>query len=570
MTVLAYVKVENFRSVRSVTLDQLGDYSPIAGLNSAGKSNVLRALNLFFTGTVDESRAPLDFQTDYSSHAPSGKKKEVAVTVGIRLGADFKVPRQGDFEKNHGITDIVYIRRRWNLALDNVSPQDSFSFGADLSAMADAAPDEVGALLGYIRAVRFVYVPNHARPADLIEQELRPLRSALVQRLRSTTVYKKTPVNDLLQELAAIGDRMFGDVSEQLGRGLPGTTISANLPADFADLVFEVGLNAITAGQARPPELEGSGAQSFMLLHILDLADRTRRAGGFGWVQASVWAIEEPESFLHAGLRAQFSTDLAAYAAQERRQVFVTTHQDEFLRVADEVLTARKGDNGTIVVRSNAREAIIETTKREITSFRHPLFVHTDLPMVIVEGKFDAIHLRAALQNLGLRPRWRLVAPQAAFGQEVGGDSIYGFLNFNRAVIASRPTSSPVIVLRDWETTDVAKYDKVLAAHPYSKALICDPSCVNPDLSEDFVGIERYLETSLITKCVPATKLGLEHAQADARRTIKRKDLEATKTLMAAEVEAGSDPGVYMHLLAQWLDNEVTAIIDTIPSSAFT
>ncbi|WP_296607196.1 AAA family ATPase, partial [Nocardioides sp.] len=230
-------------------------------------------------------------------------------------------------------------------------------------------------------------------------------------------------------------------------------------------------MNAITGDVARSPEYEGSGAQSFMLLHILDLADRTRRGGGFGWVQASVWAIEEPESFLHAGLRAQFSSDVANYAAEERRQVFVTTHQDEFMRVSDEVWTARKNSNGTLLARATARDAIAEATQREITTFRHPLFTSTDLPMVVVEGKFDAVHLRAALKALDLRPRWRLVAPQAAFGQEVSGDSIYGFLNFNRAVIASRPESSPVIVLRDWETADVSKYMKALQVHPYSSAI---------------------------------------------------------------------------------------------------
>lgn len=569
MSVLAYVRVENFRSIRSITLSDLGDYLPIVGLNSSGKSNVLRALNLFFTGNVDEAGDPLDFQTDYSSHAPSGKKKEVAVTVGIRLGETFKVPRQKDFEQQHGITDVIYIRRQWNLALDNVSSQDTFRFGANVNALDVAAPDEVGAVLAYIRAVRFVYIPNHARPADLIRQELAPLQATLVQRLRSTAVYRNMAVNDLLLELGTIGDRMFGGVAERLGKGLAGTTISANLPADFADLVFDVGVNAITGGVARSPEFEGSGAQSFMLLHILDLADRTRRGGGFGWVQASVWAIEEPESFLHAGLRAQFSIDLASYASQERRQVFVTTHQDEFMRVAEDVWTARKTDSGTTVARAAAREAIAEATQREITTFRHPLFTSTDLPMVIVEGKFDAVHLRAALQSLDLRPRWRLVAPQAAFGQEVGGDSIYGFLNFNRAVIASRPVSSPVIVLRDWEATDVSKYAKALAVHPYSRALVCDATLANPELSEDFVGIERYLETELISSHVPDKKLGLEHAGADARRTIKRADLEAAKSAMAQDVEAGADPGTYMHLLAQWLDNEVMSIIGEIPSSAF-
>ncbi len=103
--------------------------------------------------------------------------------------------------------------------------------------------------------------------------------------------------------LTQMGDRMFGDVSKQVTLGLPRTAVAANLPADFADLVFTFGVTAITEGDStrRTPEYEGSGAQSYMLLHILNLVDKTRRAGNFGWVQASVWAVEEPESFLHAG-----------------------------------------------------------------------------------------------------------------------------------------------------------------------------------------------------------------------------------------------------------------------------
>ncbi|WP_296607197.1 hypothetical protein, partial [Nocardioides sp.] len=92
---------------------------------------------------------------------------------------------------------------------------------------------------------------------------------------------------------------------------------------------------------------------------------------------------------------------------------------------------------------------------------------------------------------------------------------------------------------------------------------------VNPELSEDFVGIERYLSTELIENRVPANKLGLEHAGPGARRTIKRGDLEAAKAGLAADVEGGADPGMHMHLLAQWLDTEVMAIISKIPPEAF-
>ena len=50
----------------------------------------------------------------------------------------------------------------------------------------------------------------------------------------------------------------------------------------------------------------------------------------FGWKKASLWAFEEPESFLHAGLRSRFAQDLAEYAGQDKRQIIVNTHHEEF------------------------------------------------------------------------------------------------------------------------------------------------------------------------------------------------------------------------------------------------
>ncbi len=569
-SVLNYVRIENFRSIRSLVMSELDDYNALVGLNSAGKSNVLRALNLFFNDFVDESRKPLDFGDDYSSFAPSGKKKRVAVTVGISLGSSFKVPRQKDFESRNNLVSTIYIERIWNLAGDTQSNQEFFRFGADISSMGVATPEDLSSILAYIRAVRFVYIPNHARPSDLIRQELEPLRSTLVARLRSTAAYRESNVNDVLAELGRLGDRMFGDVSDRLQAGLPDTSISATLPDDFADLLFDVGVSAISSGRARAPEYEGSGAQSFMLLHILDLADRTRRSGGFGWVQASVWAMEEPESFLHAGLRAQFSTDLLAYARDPRRQVFVTTHQDEFVRVAASAWTAAKRPDGdTGIVKASAKDALRDATRREITSFRHPLFTSTDRPIVIVEGRYDAIYFRSAIESLGIRPRWRLFSPQDAFGDEVGGDSILPYLQWNSAVVSSRPDIAPIIVLRDWEAKDADKYSKYLKGHPYSRALTCDASIANPELDESWVGVERFLSSDYIKECIPASRIGLDSSAPGARLSIKRATLEEFKPSLSRGIASGADPGDHLRDLAQWLDTQVEAIINEIPARAF-
>jgi hypothetical protein len=570
LDVIKYLRIENFRSIRSLTLDDLPSYIPVMGLNSAGKSNILRALNLFFNNFIDEGQAGLHLAADYSGFAPRGKKRTVSVTVGLSLKGDIRVRGVSEFEKNNSIQNVIYIRRSWFRGAAQDSVIDAFYFGSEPDDLRQATADESLVLQTYIRAVRFVYVPNHARPSELIRAELEPLRPDLIRRLRGTKAFKDSNVQDLMAALAGMGPTMFGGVSTAVERGLPSTTIAADLPSDFGDLLFSVGVNAISAGGiSRAPEYEGSGAQSFMFLHILDLADRSRRSSDFGWTQASVWAIEEPESFLHAGLRARFSTDLANYSSDSRRQVLVTTHQDEFARVSTDVWTAEMASEGTRVQRLTARDAIAKATRLEIMTFRHPLFSHVDQPLVIVEGLYDAVHLRAALTNLGARIRWRLVAPSEIFDADAGGDGVLEYLKYNSQAIASRPDAAPVIVLRDWEDKKKSQYDKALKGHEYSTCLIADPSLVNPDLDETFVGIERYLSSEIWRSVVPAESIGLEHGGENARMSIKRKVLEKWKPELAKAVQGGEAPGVYMNSLAEWIDAQVVEVLNSVPASNF-
>ncbi|SEO62153.1 AAA family ATPase [Amycolatopsis saalfeldensis] len=77
MQLVKSIRVENFRSIRLIEIDSPGDYNPIVGLNSSGKSNVLRALNLFFNNIVDEDSRELNLIRDFSDYAPTGKKKYI-------------------------------------------------------------------------------------------------------------------------------------------------------------------------------------------------------------------------------------------------------------------------------------------------------------------------------------------------------------------------------------------------------------------------------------------------------------------------------------------------------------
>lgn len=62
MPKIRHIEIKNFRSIRSLSLDA-NDLTTLVGDNDSGKSNVLRALNLFFNGQTDPGQS-LDFLVD--------------------------------------------------------------------------------------------------------------------------------------------------------------------------------------------------------------------------------------------------------------------------------------------------------------------------------------------------------------------------------------------------------------------------------------------------------------------------------------------------------------------------
>ena len=79
------VYVENFRSIHRITVPAK-PLSIFVGKNDCGKSNILRALNLFFNGVTSPGKAFV-FEDDYNLFVPERAKvaKEVVVRVELNI-----------------------------------------------------------------------------------------------------------------------------------------------------------------------------------------------------------------------------------------------------------------------------------------------------------------------------------------------------------------------------------------------------------------------------------------------------------------------------------------------------
>src|SRR3546814_2920644 len=104
--------IQCFCSIADAILNQLDCHSVFIGKNSIGKSNVLRALNLFFNGETSPG-LPVDFDVDLHFRPSRRQKKIIEVTVGFSLPVGFRF-RKG-LEPLQRLGPNFLIRKSWAL-----------------------------------------------------------------------------------------------------------------------------------------------------------------------------------------------------------------------------------------------------------------------------------------------------------------------------------------------------------------------------------------------------------------------------------------------------------------------
>ena len=88
--VIREIQIKNFRSIRNMTISAR-KHNVIVGLNDVGKSNILRALNLFFNNQTDNGKA-YDFDYDFAYHFPAKSKKTKEVVIAVAQFASTDCP----------------------------------------------------------------------------------------------------------------------------------------------------------------------------------------------------------------------------------------------------------------------------------------------------------------------------------------------------------------------------------------------------------------------------------------------------------------------------------------------
>ncbi len=297
MITIKRISIKNFRSIVNETID-LKDFNCFVGKNDSGKSNVLKALNLFFNDKTDFN-TPFEFQSDYSKLAKRGAKqaKEIVISVEIVIPETYKEKGTKTWKK---------IWRAEGLHYDNF--RDLFS------------PGSKGFTL--LERIKYLYIP-----AVKSNEYFKDLLSDVYE---SMTKSANSALKDLNERYSQKLQEITGDLSGQI-RSVLGMQSNIQMPENlttlFRDLTFSTS-DQFVKGIDLNHRGDGIKARHIPLI-LRFMQDNTEKSRPRNSVSGSyIWGFEEPENGLEYLASYEMAGEFLSYT--NNCQILLTTHSPAF------------------------------------------------------------------------------------------------------------------------------------------------------------------------------------------------------------------------------------------------
>lgn len=294
------IYIKNFRSIDIANIE-CKSITSFVGQNDAGKSNVLRALNLFFNGHTDHA-IPFEFDRDFNIFAPVGinKAKEIIIELTIELPLSYR---------REGYSDNVIWRKAWRIN----GPHDNGGYSHYEDKQPFPSRSRAPLLL---ERIVYNYVPaikDKQYFADLQGQVYDVLSTVAAQTLHESASTFENQIQVHLKELLSSVSAVFHSKS------------AMRLPGNLRDVFESLEFNA----NGIPLSRRGDGIKIRHIPMILKFIAEKRNSIHKQGVSHHIWGFEEPENNVEMGACFGMSQQFID-AATEDYQIFITTHSPVF------------------------------------------------------------------------------------------------------------------------------------------------------------------------------------------------------------------------------------------------
>jgi predicted ATPase len=286
----------------------LSDLNIFFGENDVGKSNIMRALNLFFNDEV-EPGFEFDFDIDFSAKRAS----EADAPGDVRSFAYVKIWFNSPPEHRRALGESFYVKRTWS---DSTLP----SYRQEYSRHIDS-PGRQQSLTKFLAKIKFTYIPA-VKDRTVYSGLLTDAYEAIAQ-----TAAFEAALQAFTDEIRNQTRELSGRIDRSLGM-----SSALSPPTDLGELFASLDFETLAGAGDRMSLIRqrGDGVQARHIPEILSfIADRDAH-------QYHIWGIEEPENSLSIPSAVKLSERLKEISTESSMQLFITTHSPTFYALGGE------------------------------------------------------------------------------------------------------------------------------------------------------------------------------------------------------------------------------------------
>ncbi len=353
--IIKSIQIKNFRSIINQKLTA-NNLTLFVGNNDAGKSNIIKALNLFFNDQTDFNTF-FEFDRDYSLFAPSRKKmaKEIIISLEIIPPITYKASKNILWTKTWR-KEGVYKNNR--IFIDKKQIDESRS--------------RIGFWLDHIV---FRYIPA-TKSNTYFQELLGDLHDTLTESVEKSLISASTDFTNKLQEnTQEITSELTKRINIDSNLQMP-----TNLRQLFQTLDFEtkIGVEKISLNN------RGDGIKSRhipIILKFISEQDNKSRTQGAPRI-STIWGYEEPENNLELTKSFELAKDFYEYSS--KIQLFVTTHSPSFygIKHIDDIYNIRSFDPNNIYIYFISNENDVHIESKTILIEKDLDYVHDQLGLL--------------------------------------------------------------------------------------------------------------------------------------------------------------------------------------------
>lgn len=304
MEIIKSVQIRKFRSLKSVTKRlEFTDLNIFVGQNDQGKSNLLRALNLFFNNETDLDNR-FRFSEDYCYHSNTGKGTRHEIRIDLVIEPPkrrFKHAKPLRWTKRWRKDGSIIEERKYIESGNEVPSRDGVSQWLD--------------------KIRYRYIP-----AIKGQNYFSALMGELYDVLNEAhSDILSAQGEEFISGIQNITEGITKDLFEQIG-----ILNTIQVPSDFKQLFSNLDFGVRLDGNTYHLKQRGDGIKIRHIPVILKyMSEQERSISRAGYVKPdTIWGFEEPENNLELRYAFELAKTFKEYSKDI--QIFITTHSPAF------------------------------------------------------------------------------------------------------------------------------------------------------------------------------------------------------------------------------------------------